>query len=92
MTDDKPSYEKLELMHHAAQESLETMARENSALRAVIQGQVAANDALGLRDRDRHEIMTQQLLDHNGTVQSMAEEIERLRAMVVRLGGDPDEE
>jgi hypothetical protein len=92
MNQEKPTYEQLEKMHRAAVESLQQMVERNNALEGVIAGQSRANSALGQKDDERQAMLQVQIGDHNATVQEMGAEILRLRALVVTLGGDPDEE
>jgi hypothetical protein len=89
---EKPTYEQLEKMHKAAVESLDDMMKKNDALEGVIAGQSRANVALGLKDDQRGQMLQAQIGDHNATVQSMGAEIQRLRAQVIALGGNPDEQ
>jgi hypothetical protein len=89
---EKPTYEQLEKMHKAAVESLQDMVEKNNSLEAVIAGQSRANVSLGQKDEQRQEMLQAQIGDHNRTVQEMGAEINRLRAKVVALGGNPDEE
>lgn len=92
MSEEKPTYEQLEKMHRAAVESLEEMVKKNNSLEGVIAGQSRANSALGEKDLQRDAMLNAQIGDHNATVQEMGAEIQRLRAKIVRMGGDPDEE
>ena len=89
---EKPTYAQLEKMHRAAVESLNDMVEKNNALEGVIAGQSRANSALGEKDGQRDAMLQTQIGDHNRTVQKMGAEIQRLRAKVAALGGNPDEE
>ena len=91
MSEGKPTYENLEKMHRAAVESLEAMVEKNNALEGVIAGQSRANSALGEKDIQRDAMLNAQIGDHNATVQEMGAEIQRLRALVLALGGNPDQ-
>lgn len=89
---EKPTYEQLELLYTTCFKSLEEMAKERDALQAVVGGQVRANNSLGVKDQQREALLADQIAAHNATVQGMGAEIDRLRALVVVHGGNPDEE
>jgi hypothetical protein len=85
-----PDFDQIYKLWTSAVESIADVQRENEALNVVIQGQMRTNDSLGELEGQRHEIMAEQLNDHNTTVQEMGEEINRLRGLLLDAGINPD--